>query len=263
MVPMQSERKRSMNVEPNVYMLPTSDMGDERMRRFVHATRGKRATRKDVEALKKDPGWKDDPVLLKLVAIALQHLFQYRESERLLRRLFTIARHGADRCAALANLATGYFRQEQYEFAFIWAVRSMRFDPGAIGPWLIAAAAVGRLNDDEQLKRFCRAFGRAFKDLHQHPFVIWALLNDPDLSDFVCSAPFMDELEDRLLEAQESLEARGVSFTQLPLAVPDEGPVVTLDEDELLTRPRLGDCMWEAKLLPRRKKLEGTQRRVG
>ncbi|KFA93672.1 hypothetical protein [Archangium violaceum] len=210
-------------MELNIYMLPASDAKNARLREFVRSTLGKRATPGTLEQLQAQAGWENDHITLKLVAITYQHLKKYKESERLLRRLFLIARHGTDRCAALANLAVGYFRQNQYELSFLLAVRAMRFDPTVVSPWLIAAAAVGRLGDYEQLARFCIIFEQAFNDLAKHPAVVWALLGDPDLEEFVCSEAFVSRLEDKLLEAQEALEASGVAH----------GPEMALSEQLL------------------------------
>lgn len=192
------------------YVLPASDPEDRLTRKCVRMLTGKPGhARQLLKQLKSDPEWRSNHVALKFIAIAHQHLEEFAESESLLHRLLEIARHDTDRAAALANLAAGFFRQEQYEKAYLLAQRAIQFDEQVIAPWLIAAAAVARIEEEAALTFFCERFAHALARWKQEPAVarviVNALTRDPDLEEFVTSGPFMANLEDQLLDLEAAL----------------------------------------------------------
>jgi len=127
---------------PSHYVLPASDRDDPFVAQLVSGLNAGTLSPEDLrlrcERAKRRI--ESDPVSLKYLGIALQHSGDYENSQLCFEHLFRIARHDTDRCAALANISAGLFRQLEYARSFAVAVEALQFDPKVLAPWLIACA---------------------------------------------------------------------------------------------------------------------------
>jgi hypothetical protein len=193
--------------DPTYYFLPASDTGSRLVCDFARAVHGRPATARLLARLElgAPDRFEDDPIRVKLAGIAFQHMGKHREADALFRRLLSIARHDEDRAAALGNLAAGHFRRDEHGASYSVALSAITACPTVLAPWLIAGAAAGRHGDRTTLEKFCEMFDRAFPRLDAFPVVTRALLEDPDLSEFSSSGPFLARIERRLVVAYERL----------------------------------------------------------